>query len=61
MAESVPTPRVPGPARRLAALVALAAPLVVAAASLEVMVRHFSNLAAMVVSIAAVTVRSASR
>jgi diacylglycerol kinase family enzyme len=46
----------PGPTRRLAALVALSAPLVVVAASLEVMVRHFSNVVALLVSIAVVTV-----
>jgi diacylglycerol kinase family enzyme len=56
MTASVRKPPVPGPARRLAALVALAAPLIVVAASLEATVRHFGNVVALLVSIAVVTV-----
>jgi diacylglycerol kinase family enzyme len=46
----------PRTARRLAALVALAAPIVALVASLEVTARHSGNLAALVLSIAVVTV-----
>jgi diacylglycerol kinase family enzyme len=47
---------VPGATRRLAALVALAAPVVALAASIEVTVAHSGNLVFLVLSIAAVTV-----
>jgi diacylglycerol kinase family enzyme len=49
-------PPAPGLARRVAALVALAAPVVVVAASIEAAVLHLGNLVAFVVSIVVVTV-----
>jgi diacylglycerol kinase family enzyme len=46
----------PGPGRRLAALLALAAPLLALAAGLEVTVRHPGNLVVLAVAVAMVTV-----
>jgi diacylglycerol kinase family enzyme len=49
-------PLVPGVTRRLAALIALAAPVLAVLASLEVAVQHAGNLVALLVSVAVVTV-----
>jgi diacylglycerol kinase family enzyme len=56
MSTQVRQPPVPGPARRLAALVALAAPVVAVLAGLEITFQHPGNLTVLVVSVAVATV-----
>jgi diacylglycerol kinase family enzyme len=56
MNEQVSKPSFPGRARRLAALIALAAPIAAVVASVDMAARHMTNVVALVVSVAVVTV-----